>query len=271
MKEKYSRSAVPTTKKKTQKTGKSSTPTVLEWSLKRVFNLKSEFSYFYPKIVQLAEVTLSAANTNAWPARGASAIKRIKTRLRNRLKNDMLNSLLCISVNRPETGANIDKRKGKAVKRWGEKKNRRMVKKVPADAGQKTTAEKSEQPVLADEAVQIQLQEVPATPKEITNKLMILQEEFHEQLKVATEMFLWMEEACRSQTIQILILKLMTNDQLPLFKEKQTFTSYITLDFFHKKFLYKKLALVCPIPKKLSVRVQSTQDIKPFSKIFSLS
>ena len=30
---------------------------------------------------------------------------------------------------------------------------------------------------------------MPATSKEITNELMILQEEFHEQLKVATDMF----------------------------------------------------------------------------------
>ena len=114
-------------------------------SLKRVFKLLSEFGYFYPKIVQLEEVTLSAPITNAWPERGASAIKRIKTRLRNMLKNDMLNSLLHISVNGPETEANIAK--GiirKAVKRWGEKKNRRMVKKV-VDARQKTTSEKSEQ------------------------------------------------------------------------------------------------------------------------------
>ena len=139
--------------------------------------------------MQLAEVTLSAPITHAWPERGANAIKRIKTRLRNRLKNDMLNSLLHISVNGPETGANIAK--GiirKAAKRWGEKKNRRMVKKVPADAGQKITAEKSEQPVLVDEAVQVQLQ-VPATSKQVTNELMILQEEFHEQLKVATNVF----------------------------------------------------------------------------------
>ena len=94
--------------------------------------------------MQQAEVTLSAPITKAWPERGASAIKRIKTRLRNRLKKVMLNSLLHILVNGPETGANITK--GiirKAVKHWGEKKNRRMVKKVPADAGQNTTAEKS--------------------------------------------------------------------------------------------------------------------------------
>ena len=137
--------------------------------------------------MQLAEVTLSVPITNAWPERGASAIKRIKTRLRNRLKNDMLNSLLQISVNRPETGTKGVIRK--AVKSWGDKKNRRMVKKVPADAGQKTTAEKSEQLVRVDEALQVQLQDVPATSKQITNELMILQEEFHEQFKVATGMF----------------------------------------------------------------------------------
>ena len=64
-----------------------------------------------------------------------------------------------------------------------------MGKKVPADAGQNTTAEKSEQPVLVDEAVQVQLQEVLATLKEITNEQITLQEEFHEQLKVASDMF----------------------------------------------------------------------------------
>ena len=109
MKEKYSHSTAPTARKKTQKTSESSTPTALEWSLKRVFRLKSELGYFYPKIVQLAEVTLSAPITNAWPERGASAIKRIKTQLRNKLKNDMLSSLFHISVNGPETGANKTK------------------------------------------------------------------------------------------------------------------------------------------------------------------
>ena len=36
--------------------------------------------------------------------------------------------------------------------------------------------------------MQVQLQ-VPAASKQITNELMILQEEFHEQLKVTTNMF----------------------------------------------------------------------------------
>ena len=63
------------------------------------------------------------------------------------------------------------------------------LKNLPANAGKKNTAEKSEQSVLIDEAVQVELQDVAATSIEITNELMILWEEFHEQLKVATNMF----------------------------------------------------------------------------------
>jgi len=54
-----------------------------------------------PLLCSLAEAGLSLSITNAWPERGASAIKRIKTRLRARLSNKM-ESLLHISVNGPE-------------------------------------------------------------------------------------------------------------------------------------------------------------------------
>ena len=63
--------------------------------------MKAEYGYFYQLIVELAEVALYAPITNAWPERGASGVKRIKTRLRNRLKNDMLNSLTHVSINGP--------------------------------------------------------------------------------------------------------------------------------------------------------------------------
>ena len=42
--------------------------------------------------------------SNAVQERGASAVKRVKTRLRSRLKNDMMASLLHISVNGPNHG-----------------------------------------------------------------------------------------------------------------------------------------------------------------------
>ena len=56
----------------------------------------------FPLLSSFAEAVLTLPITNAWPERGASAIKRIKTRLRARLSNKMLESLLHISVNGPE-------------------------------------------------------------------------------------------------------------------------------------------------------------------------
>ena len=44
---------------------------------------------------------MSIPVSNAWPERGGSAIKHIKTRLRNRLTDRMLNSLLHSLINAP--------------------------------------------------------------------------------------------------------------------------------------------------------------------------
>ena len=55
----------------------------------------------FPLPSSFAEGVLSLP-TNAWPKHGASTIKRIKTRLRARFSNKMLESLLHISVNGPE-------------------------------------------------------------------------------------------------------------------------------------------------------------------------
>ncbi|KAJ8048373.1 hypothetical protein HOLleu_00656 [Holothuria leucospilota] len=59
----------------------------------------------YDILCYLAEVALAAPISNAWPERGASAIKRIKTRLRSRLNMDMLDSLLHISINGPDVNS----------------------------------------------------------------------------------------------------------------------------------------------------------------------
>ena len=55
----------------------------------------------FPNLVKLSAVAQSLSVTNAWPERGASDLKWIKTRLRNSLKDDMLDSLLQISINGP--------------------------------------------------------------------------------------------------------------------------------------------------------------------------
>ena len=72
-----------------------------EWSLKRVLAMKSTFGQFYPRSVQVPEAALAIPVSNAWPERGASQLKLIKTRIRSQIKNDLLASLLHISINGP--------------------------------------------------------------------------------------------------------------------------------------------------------------------------
>jgi len=71
-------------------------------------------------------VCLSTPVSNAWPERGASALKRLKTRLRNPMKNNMLQALLQIVINRPPESECSGVVLG-AVKRWKETKKRRNL------------------------------------------------------------------------------------------------------------------------------------------------
>ena len=102
--------------------------TATEWCLERLVRMQHEYGHHYPELLQFAQIVLSAPITNAWPEHGASAIKRIKTRLRNRLKNDMLNSLLQISINGPELNSmEADDFVKQAASRWLNERNRRKV------------------------------------------------------------------------------------------------------------------------------------------------
>lgn len=56
----------------------------------------------YPRLLEIAEICLSLPVSNAWPERGASAVKRLKSRLRSTLNNDMLALLMHVSINGPE-------------------------------------------------------------------------------------------------------------------------------------------------------------------------
>ena len=70
-----------------------------EWALQYIVKGFREDNYIY--ICELAKIVLITPVTNAWPERGASAVKRIKSRMRSTMKNDLLNLLLHISVNGP--------------------------------------------------------------------------------------------------------------------------------------------------------------------------
>ena len=65
-----------------------------EWTLEKMLSMHATFQHFVPGLLCLAELCLSLPVSNAWPERGASAVKRLKTRMQSRLKNDMLGALM---------------------------------------------------------------------------------------------------------------------------------------------------------------------------------
>ena len=115
------------------------TPT--EWLLTKLCSISS-FKAMFPNLVKLATVAQTLPVTNAWPERGASALKRIKTRLRNSLKDDMLESLLQIAINGPSVSQAKDVVE-QAVGLWLQEKQRRKLPKITASTSA-TTRENSE-------------------------------------------------------------------------------------------------------------------------------
>ena len=81
-----------------------STQTSIDWMLTKVLSERNTYENFFPVITKLTDVIHSAPITNTWPERGASSLKRIKTKSRNRLSWKMLNAHLQVSINSPEPG-----------------------------------------------------------------------------------------------------------------------------------------------------------------------
>lgn len=132
-----------------------------EWCLRRLLSMRTDFGHFYLKLIWIAEIILSLPVSNAWPERGASAVKRIKSRLRSSMSNQMLEALLQISINGPAVSKAEDLVK-EAVKTWSKTKKRR---KLPPAVNLKlgaTTSGNSEiqvQTILVDTAIQTDLEE----------------------------------------------------------------------------------------------------------------
>ena len=90
--------------------------------------MKSTFGQFYPRSVQVAEAATAIPISNASPERGASQLKLIKTRIRSQIKNDLLASLLLISMNGPVPHTEAcDSLVSKAVDMWKAAKKRRKL------------------------------------------------------------------------------------------------------------------------------------------------
>ena len=110
------------------------TPT--EWLLTKLCGISS-FRAMFPNLMKLATVAQTLPMTNAWPERGASALKRIKTRLRNSLKDDMLESLLQIAINGPSVSQAKDVVE-QAVGFWLQDKQQRKLPKITASTSATT-------------------------------------------------------------------------------------------------------------------------------------
>lgn len=101
--------------------------TATEWCLKRVLNPFYKSSY--PMLAYVAEVCISTPVSNAWPERGASILKWQKSRLRARIKNDLLGALMMITINCPKLvpQALSDGLINEAVEKWVSVKKRKKL------------------------------------------------------------------------------------------------------------------------------------------------
>ena len=138
------------------KTGKSST-TSTQWFLSQLMKAKSEYQPFFGELLLIAEAAITLPVSNAWPERGASALKIVKNRCRSRLQNDMLEAMLHVKINGPALGSpKMASLVTQAVQSWLDKKNR---KKLPSRQGPLHTATEAPLPVnspkeVADVSVQ---------------------------------------------------------------------------------------------------------------------
>ena len=83
---------------------------------------------FLPYLLKIAKICLSLSVSNAWPERGESAVKRLKSRLRSSLNNDMLASLMHVSINGPELHTSqCDNLITETVKEWLTQSRRKIV------------------------------------------------------------------------------------------------------------------------------------------------
>ena len=78
---------IPTFRKQFQG-NKMNFETSTEWTLEHILNSYKE-EVDFPMVIELAKLPMIIPVTNAWPERGARAVKRIKNITRSAMKNDL--------------------------------------------------------------------------------------------------------------------------------------------------------------------------------------
>lgn len=151
-----------------------------EWLLEWMLSMRSTCQHFFPEMLRIAEVCLSLPVSNAWPERGTSAIKRIKMRMRSRIKDDMLEALMQISINGPKlkelecTGVVKE-----SVKQWLKENPRRKLAKKTATGNRNTSTVST-----SDVAVQVEISETEDEEPENVDDSEVVPIEEEDQLQL---------------------------------------------------------------------------------------
>ncbi|CAC5383239.1 unnamed protein product [Mytilus coruscus] len=111
----------------------SSLPTPMEYVMRKLLSLgESVTTSFFPHLTKVVEIIFTLPMSNAWPERGFSKLKLTKTTLRNILQNDILQSLLQVSLNGPKPcSEHADTLIQNSVYNWKAVKARRKLPRVP--------------------------------------------------------------------------------------------------------------------------------------------
>lgn len=149
-----------------------------EWLLERMLSLRSTYQHFFPGMLRIAEVCLSLPVSNAWPERGASAIKCIKMRMRSTIKDDMLEALMQISINGPKVKECSGVLK-ESVQQWLKEKPRRKLAKKTVTGNHNTCTVST-----SDAAVQVEIPETEDEEPENIDDSEVVQIEEEDQLQL---------------------------------------------------------------------------------------
>ena len=148
-----------------------------EFVLRKVVKEQASHRINFPHIVDAAQICLTQPMSNAVVERGASAVKRVKTRLRSRLKNDMFSSLLHITLNGPSHQSEECKTMlTEATKVWRKSHSRNLpsLTKLPMFGGSDHEASLYHPATKVDIGVQVETQDaLPASEGEEDNEVSV--------------------------------------------------------------------------------------------------
>lgn len=157
--------------------------TSTEWFINKLLTNRNAFGS-YSEVLKLAEIEAVIPVSNAWPERGASSTKHIKSRLRSCLKSDLLNALMQVAVNGPPVFESLPVVEI-AVKNWlGRKtKNATASSNLMAKVSEPVVAE----PITVDAACQTTCPSIEEEVQEVASALDLRVDDFDRDSDSAIE------------------------------------------------------------------------------------